>query len=135
MSYCRWSSMDFKCDLYVYESSDGIVIHVAGSRRDIPDELFPPPIADRPENPSEEDKAIHWDAWMERFCEVNTLVGSQEWPFLEIGGPYDGQTFTFSDHEEAAWWIEEKLAPLGMYIYPDDLVASLKADMEHIDAN
>ena len=32
MSYCRWSSMDFKCDLYVYEASDGIVIHVASNR-------------------------------------------------------------------------------------------------------
>ena len=32
MSYCRWSSMDFKCDLYVYEADDGITIHVASNR-------------------------------------------------------------------------------------------------------
>lgn len=32
MSYCRWSSMDFKCNLYVYEAEDGIAIHVASNR-------------------------------------------------------------------------------------------------------
>lgn len=32
MSYCRWSSDDFGCDLYVYEASDGFCIHVAASR-------------------------------------------------------------------------------------------------------
>lgn len=32
MSICRWSSMDFKCDLYCYESSEGFVTHVAENR-------------------------------------------------------------------------------------------------------
>lgn len=32
MSYCRWSSMNWKCDLYCYESSDGYTTHVAGNR-------------------------------------------------------------------------------------------------------
>ena len=32
MSYCRWSSMGGQCDLYVYESRDGIEIHVSTRR-------------------------------------------------------------------------------------------------------
>lgn len=32
MSFCRWSSMDFGCDLYCYESVEGIVTHVANQR-------------------------------------------------------------------------------------------------------
>jgi hypothetical protein len=32
MSYCRWSSDDFKCDLYCYEDSYGYTTHVAGRR-------------------------------------------------------------------------------------------------------
>jgi len=33
MSYCRWSSDDFRCDLYVYGHCDGTwTTHVAGSR-------------------------------------------------------------------------------------------------------
>ena len=34
MSYCRFSSMDFLCDLYVYEAYDGFAVHVARSRPD-----------------------------------------------------------------------------------------------------
>lgn len=34
MSYCRFSSMNWKCDVYVYEDvSGGWTTHVAGSRR------------------------------------------------------------------------------------------------------
>lgn len=34
MSYCRWSSMNWQCDVYVYEDvSGGWTTHVAGSRR------------------------------------------------------------------------------------------------------
>lgn len=32
MSLCRWSSMDFGCDLYCYESDQGYVTHIANSR-------------------------------------------------------------------------------------------------------
>ena len=33
MSYCRWSSDDFQCDVYVYESvAGGFVTHVAANR-------------------------------------------------------------------------------------------------------
>lgn len=37
MSYCRWSSDHFECDVYVYESvSGGWTTHVAGRRRKTP---------------------------------------------------------------------------------------------------
>lgn len=32
MSYCRFSTDDFRCDVYAYESDNGFTIHVAGSR-------------------------------------------------------------------------------------------------------
>lgn len=32
MSFCRWSSMNWQCDLYSYESAEGIVTHVANQR-------------------------------------------------------------------------------------------------------
>lgn len=32
MSYCRWSSDGFKCDVYVYESQYGYTCHVAGRK-------------------------------------------------------------------------------------------------------
>ena len=37
MSYCRWSSMNFMCDVYVYEDvSGGWTTHVASCRRIVP---------------------------------------------------------------------------------------------------
>jgi hypothetical protein len=32
MSFCRWSSDDFRCDIYAYESEAGFIVHVASSR-------------------------------------------------------------------------------------------------------
>ena len=32
MSYCRFSTDDFRCDFYAYEADDGYHLHVAGSR-------------------------------------------------------------------------------------------------------
>lgn len=33
MSYCRWSSMDYQCDLYIYDDVDGgLTVHVAAGR-------------------------------------------------------------------------------------------------------
>lgn len=37
MSYCRWSSMNWMCDVYVYEDvGGGWTTHVAGRRRALP---------------------------------------------------------------------------------------------------
>jgi hypothetical protein len=41
MSYCRWSSDDFQCDVYVYESTgDFWSTNVAGRRRIIPPDVL-----------------------------------------------------------------------------------------------
>jgi hypothetical protein len=39
VSYCRWSSDDYQCDVYVYEADAGWITHVAGRRRVLPDEV------------------------------------------------------------------------------------------------
>jgi hypothetical protein len=40
MSYCRWSSDNFQCDVYVYASKEGWATHVANSRSE-PSPSFP----------------------------------------------------------------------------------------------
>jgi len=133
MSYCRFSTNDYTCDLYVYQSIDGIVIHVAARRYDIPADEYPPPLEPLPPDASSGEVHGYIHREMMRFREVSELIRDK--PMTSIGGPYDGQTLTFSDHDEAAWWIEEKLAPLGIYNYPDDLVSALMADQETDDAD
>lgn len=41
MSICRFSSDDFRCDVYCYESEEGFCVAVAGVRR-VADEPMPP---------------------------------------------------------------------------------------------
>lgn len=55
MSYCRWSSDDYQCDIYAYEAEDGFVVHVASSRKRFIEPL-PEPIS-----PSQD-----FDGWFAR---------------------------------------------------------------------
>ena len=41
MSYCRWSSLDYTCDIYAYESAYGYEVHIAHSRRMGPQPYMP----------------------------------------------------------------------------------------------
>ena len=86
MSYCRWSSDDFQCDVYCYESVyGGFETHVAGLRR-----VFKEPLP--PEVPFEKE---HLEAFVARrqkimaMCEESTLV--------KIGLPCDGKDFIDDD--------------------------------------
>jgi hypothetical protein len=84
MSYCRWSSDDFKCDLYCYEDvNGGWTTHVASNR--IVGEC--PPLEIPPHPPTE--------AQLREFQKTNNARHA----FLDacdrspIGLPYDGKTF------------------------------------------
>jgi len=117
MSYCRWSTDDFRCDLYIYDSCyENTVVHVARYRHTIPDEVLPPPV---------DLVTGKTGDWYARSLVVQTLM--DQYPRRDIGGPLDGQTFTFDNADEVADWIETTVAPLGVYCYPDDLVDNLRA--------
>ena len=80
MSYCRWSSDSFQCDLYVYRDVEGgWSIHVAKSRRVFHSPIPPPP-------PEGDFKATfeHMEAII-RLLRDATIV--------PIGLPYDGKDF------------------------------------------
>jgi len=91
MSYCRFSSDDFQCDVYVYESClGGWEIHVAGSRY-VFQEPLPPVIACTDENA---------EAFMARIRKVSDMVdqAGQE----DIGLPCDGESFNERSPAECA---------------------------------
>lgn len=84
MAFCRWSSMDWACDLYCYESSQGIVTHVAEQKviGDIPkvdSSLFLNFTKENSEKFFEQQKA-----------QFDFLETAERKP---IGLKYDGQTF------------------------------------------
>jgi len=88
MSYCRWSSNDFRCDVYVYEDCrGGWTTHVAGRRR-----VFTEPIPDS--------IPFGEEGYWERYEKVMGMV--EEARLEPIGLPHDGETFNDETPGEAA---------------------------------
>lgn len=125
MSYCRWSSDDFRCDLYVYEAGDGVTIHVAAKRHDIRDADLPPPM---------ELAAVDAAAWFARHQAVKTVIDRA--PLVDIGLPHDGESFYGLSHIEAASRVRELIA-LGYRCdlsVADDLEAESTAPLTDTEA-
>jgi len=115
VSYCRWSSDDWRSDLYVYESDQGVEIHVASNRK--PQAFFdalPPRVPCDPH-----DEAV-FARWFERGQDVRALLDAYE--SEPIGLPHDGQSFTV-DIEDAAGAVAA-LALIGYHV-PDGVVDAL----------
>jgi hypothetical protein len=115
MSYCRWSSNDFQCDVYVYESvNDTWTIHVAGNRIVYTDRL-PDPV------PFDQD---HLEEWSARYRKVMHMVELAE--RVPIGLPHDGETFECETPGEAADTLQ-KLLDLGYWV-PTEVIKELREE-------
>jgi hypothetical protein len=130
VSYCRWSCLDFKSDVYVYANVSGAwTIHVAGNRC----ENTPPLRYEYPE----EHKRYSDDR---RLSFTLTPEGAAAWRKWEnennrrfpIELPHAGETFDTSDPGECADKLQE-LADLG-YCVPDWVIPDLRAEQADMDA-
>ena len=86
MSYCRWSSVNWRCDLYCYgDVSGGFTTHVAGNRivGAIPQEPMWKLLTTDPDRFAREHKAV-----------MEFLQTCDRQP---IGLPHDGETFNDPD--------------------------------------
>lgn len=84
MSYCRWSSMNDMCDVYVYEDvAGGWTTHVAFRRRALP------PIPSLPLGRVPTRLWLLWDRYVHRA--TLHLI-----PLRPIGLPHDGCSFNDS---------------------------------------
>ena len=119
MSHCRWSTDDFQCDVYVYESAEGFVISVA-SNRVVYEEPLPEPVPMRADNVGD---------WMARGLRVSEIMSrSRKEP---LGLPYDGQTFVEDDPGQCADRLQQ-LADAG-YRVPASVIADLRAEQAERD--
>jgi hypothetical protein len=119
VSYCRWSSDDWKSDVYVYEDVDGYwSIHIAG-RRVVFAEPLPPPVT-LPHPFTEE----QFHAWWERSELVAAIRDRSE--MVDIGLPHVGETFEEPTPGAAA----DRLAYLrGLgYHVPDGVIKTLREE-------
>lgn len=115
MSYCRWSSDDFQCDVYVYEHFMGMfVTHVAANRV-----IYKEPLPDLV--PFEVEFV---QEYLERHNKVMAMVDAAD--RVPIGLPHDGQEF---DDEDAATCADrlEYLKQLG-YVVPQYAIDALREE-------
>ena len=104
MSYCRWSTENFKCDLYCYaDCNGGYTTHVAGSKiiSELPEE---PSLKLVVENKCDEYLRLH-KVWQAAFDVAERAP---------IGLPHDGESFNDPDLQSFYERIEY-LMGLGYY--------------------
>lgn len=92
MSYCRFSSDNFYCDVYVYQSCDRFVIHVAGRRQ--------PPGA--PPDPFDFVASNVFDADVFVEAHAKRKVWSNKNPLVDIDHPEAGASFHHATARECA---------------------------------
>ena len=115
MSYCRWSTDDFMCDVYVYEDvGGGWTTHVAG-RRLVYKAPLPPHITRTAEN-------------AERYFERKQIVAKMrdEAELVPIGLPHDGESFNDPTAADCAKRLRE-LRDLG-YNVPQHAIDALETE-------
>lgn len=102
MSLCRFSSDDWKSDVYIYKSKLGYYVINVASGRHVPHKPLPPKIDMENMDGKEEDKAI---AFAERFMQVYEII--QDSKLVAIGGKYDGMTFVCNTADKTIKQLRE----------------------------
>lgn len=120
MAYCRFSTDDFQCDLYLYESCyGGYQAHIA-ARRPVYQGELPPQVPI-------EDTANWWN----RHQQVLLLHQQAELVAIEL--PYAGESFGTETAAEMLARLHE-LRALG-YSFPDYVLVALAADAADEELN
>lgn len=116
MSYVRWSSDNWRSDVYAYGVTDGFVTHVASNRV----------VGDIPTGPSQDlirDGQV--DEWVRQYKAVMDFLDTAERE--PIGLPFDGESFYDPD-------LTSFLARLIMlrdagYNVPDHVIADVQDEI------
>ena len=118
MSYCRFSSDGFRCDLYLYEDTGGgWTLHIAGAR--VPE--------DAPTVPELTPGNV-WE-YSEALNQLIEYLRVAERTALDL--PYAGESKRFTDPRELYLFLDE-LRELG-YRFPDAVLAAVQDDIENDD--
>jgi hypothetical protein len=116
MSYCRWSSDDYRCDVYVYEdSAGGWTTHVARVR--VLGTVPPAPRLDDPDFVRKAPIALR--------AQHEYVMNAIRQP---IGLPHDGKRFNDPSPGECAARLQ-RLKDMG-YLVPDYAIEALMKEQE-----
>lgn len=118
MSYCRWSSDDFRCDLYCYEDvSGGWTTHVAASRT-----VDDPPVAGEITGSMSDAEMATWLA--AHKAQMAWLETAARRP---VGGAHDGASF--SDPTIEAFRARLTDLRVSGYRFPDYVIEAVDAEI------
>lgn len=126
MSYCRFSSDDFQCDVYAYEDvSGGWTVHVASRRVDLTGVELPAKV------PFDSN---HVDAWIARHEEVSTILDDlrerDKWIDL-TNNEHAGKSYSLSTPGEAAELLTE-IKSSGLNV-PDYAIEVLREEQRMME--
>jgi hypothetical protein len=117
MSYCRFSSDDWRSDLYVYQCSLGWQIDIAGSRHD----PMPPRITADKTDP---------DEWLRQYNAQRTAMDKAGRAYIDL--PHAGGDFLCGTPGDCADTVA-MLKELG-YNVPDGVIEALREEQSDADA-
>ena len=127
MSYCRWSSDDHQCDVYVYEDCGGWwQTYVAGRKRRLREGVsFPPPV---------EDVGNNVEAWLGRHKQVREIIDEKNegilWDWEDLPEQYAGANFSDDTPGECADTLEMlRAAGYSVPQYAIDALREEQAEM------
>ncbi len=146
MSFCRFSSMNWMCDVYVYEDvSGGFTTHVARNRR-----IFPPipdiPITSLPRLGGKWDNEARMSVYPSRWRKVVATAFLRFWTFWHgrvhmasldlipsrtIGLPHDGETYSDESPGECADTL--LMLRAAGYNVPQYAVDALRAEQAELE--
>lgn len=113
MSYCRFSSDDHQCDVYVFESVNGFEVHVAAMRV-----VFKEPLP--PQVPMED-----VEAFVARIHHVSKMLEQATWTPIRLS--HDGASFTFDDPRDCADFLLQLKAE--GYLVPQYAINALQDEI------
>jgi len=117
MSYCRWSSMDWECDLYIYDAGEFISVNVAGRRRKF-DETWP---RMKTNATIDEQFAI----WQAQHDWLKAHEDEKEWIDLNTVTPeFAGEGYDIADPDEVADLLV-RMRDAGLR-FPDGLIEEFR---------
>jgi len=123
MSYCRWSSNNWACDLYCYDSGGkdegGYTTHVAGNR--VAGEI--PQVPDFPL--TRDPDSADWKEWHDAYEAQHKFLKDCQREFIDL--PHAGETFQDNTLEEFRARLLE-LRKIG-YRFPDRVLEQIEREI------
>lgn len=118
MSYCRWSSMGFMCDLYLYEAECGWQLHIASNRM-----INPNPYPEFDFENITQEAVDEWNSAKEKW--------HKDCVTEKIELPHAGERYNFDSPGECAEFLKE-LKTLG-YVFPETIIGILEDEQKELE--